>query len=165
MAKKQDINPNTLLIIGAFAIAYFGIINPLLKKLGVKQTPEGKLIDDLEKMDNKDNPFSPVFLRSLKAGSKVTLLKSDIKKALAKRIYDALGYFSDDEAAVISAFRTLKTQSQVSDLATAFGTIYKTDLFDFIKKGKGIFPQAGLNEIELNQIIQTVFALPKLTVK
>jgi hypothetical protein len=161
MAKKQTINPNLIIALGGLAIAYYGIIKPILEKIGLKQSEEGKLIEKTEKKPNKENPFSPTFLRSLKPGSKVSLLKSEAKKNLAKRIYDAMGYFSDDEAAVISAFRILKTQSQVADLATYFSIAYKTDLLDFLRKGKGVFPQAGLNESELSEILNIVNNLPK----
>lgn len=165
MAQKQDINPNLVFALGGLAIAYYGIIKPLIEKLGLKDSKEEKTVKKFEELENKDNPFSPVFLRNLKTGSSVTLLKSDVKKSLAKRIYDAMGYLSDDEAAVISVFRILKTQSQVSDLSTYFSSVYKTDLFDFLKKGKGMFPQAGLNDLELVQIINTVMNLPKQIVK
>lgn len=165
MAKKQDINTNLVIAFGGLAFAYFAIFKPLFEKLGIKESKEGKTVKEIEERENKDNPFSPAFLRNLKAGTKVTLLKSDIKRDLAKRIYDSLGYFSDNEAAVVSVFRTLKTQSQVSDLATTFNTIYKTDLLNFLQRGKGYLPQAGLNEKELSAIITIVDKLPKLTVK
>ena len=165
MAKKQEINPNVLLAVGAIAIAYFGVFKPLFEKLGLKESKEGKAIKELESRDNKNNPFSPVFLRNLKAGTKISLLKLEAKNNLAKRIYNAMGYFSDDEAAIISVFRTLKTQSQVADLSQYFNSIYKTDLLDFLKRGKGYFPQSGLNESELTQIIKIVDSLPKLIAK
>ena len=78
-----------------------------------------------------------------------------------QQIYDALGYVTDDEAAVTSVFRQLKTKSQVSFMADQFQQKYKTDLLQFLKNGKGVLPQAGLNNDELSTIINIVNRLPK----
>ena len=161
MAQKQQINPNTLLIIGGIAVLYFGLINPLLKKIGLKKSESDKNVDDFEKLPNADNPFSPVFLRKIKPGTKIKLITQANKEIYAKKIYNALGYFTDNEAEVLGVFKNLKTQTQVSDLATYFQIKYNQDLFTFLKKGKGIMPEAGLNSEELSQIISLVNSLPK----
>jgi hypothetical protein len=57
-------------------------------------------------------------------------------------------------------FRQLKYKTQVSWLADIFQQNYKTDLFDFLKNGKGTLWQAGLNSDELNEIINLVNKLP-----
>jgi hypothetical protein len=146
---------------GGFALLYFGVIRPILKKLSIVPTPQTKIVEDLTKLANKDNPFSPVFLRSIKGGTPLTLLKVASSTQLVKNIYDAMGYFSDDEAAVFSAFKSLKTQAQCSQISTEFVKTHQVDMIEFLKKGKGVFPQAGLNDVELADIIQTVLKLPK----
>ncbi len=80
----------------------------------------------------------------------------------SEKIYDALGYFTDDEAAILGVFRSLKTQSQVSYLSDSFYQRYNISLLDFLQRGKNQYnPASGLNSEELNTIIQIVNNLPK----
>ena len=76
------------------------------------------IVDSQSNLSNADNPFSPVFWK--KAGAGALLIKKELALQLSKRIYDAMGYLSDDESEVYSVFRTLKSQSQVSFLSDAF---------------------------------------------
>jgi hypothetical protein len=158
---KKD-NQQLLIYGGGLAILYFGIIRPILKKVGIQQSAQDiqqqQLINNTSITDNSSNPFSPLFWK--KGGNGTQLLTVSYASSLAKRIYDAMGYFTDDEAAVISVFRLLKTKSQVSWLSDIFQKQYKTDLFNFLRKGKGLLPQAGLNDNELSEIITIVQKLP-----
>ena len=159
--KKTD--QQFLMYAGSLAIVYFGVLRPLLTKLGIQQTQqeqqESQTVSIYTQASNAKNPFSPAFYKSAPSGA--YLLTVSYASDLAKRIYDALGYFSDDEAAVTSVFRLMQSQSQVSFLCDIFQKKYGTDLIDFLRKGKGIMPQAGLNDTELNEILQIVKKLPK----
>lgn len=146
---------------GGIALLYFGVLRPVLQKLGIVATAQSKVVTAMQNVPNADNPFSPVFLRSIKGGTPLTLLKVASATQLVKNIYDAMGYFTDDEAAVFSAFKSLKTQAQCSQIATEFLKTHQVDMLEFLKKGKGVFPQAGLNDVELAEIVQTVLKLPK----
>ena len=158
--KKED--KQLFIYAGGIAILYFGILRPILTKLGIQQTAaeqqEQTQVTQTSTGQNAKNPFSPVFW--INAPSGAALLTVAVATDLADRIYNGMGYFYDDEAAIISVFRLLKTKSQVSWLADVFQKKYKTDLFDFLRKGKGIMYQAGLNNNELNQIISIVNKLP-----
>ena len=155
--KKED--KQLLLYGGGLIIAYFGLIRPILKKVGIVNSANDQLVNNYSNIANAANPFSPIFWKQGGAGT--SLIKVAATEALAARIYDAMGYFTDDEAAVYSVFRTLKTQSQVSWLADIFQKKYGSDLFTFLQKGKGILPEAGLNSDEIAVIINLVNKLPK----
>jgi hypothetical protein len=156
---KQD--NQKLLINGAIiVVAYFGIIRPILTKLGIQKTDSDRLVDRQENLPNNQNAFSPTFYKT--GGSGTLLLTMAVKQNLAKRIYDALGVFSDDESAIFSVFRQLKSQSQVSYLAEYFGQKYKSDLLDYLKRGYSSFnPASGLSAEELQIVLNIVNNLPK----
>ena len=129
--KKDD----QKLIIGlaAVAVGYFGIIRPILRKVGIQRSAseqqQEQSVQQILTAPNKANPFSPVFYQTKEAQTaRAILLRVADATILADRIYNALGYFYDDEAAAIAVFRTLKTQSQVSFLSDIFQRKYKTDL-------------------------------------
>jgi hypothetical protein len=77
--------------------------------------------------------FSPSFLKKAPIGSKVVLLTSASANAKAKRIYDAIGIFTDNENEIVGAFNDLTTKSQVSFLAQAFKNLYSQDLLNFLR--------------------------------
>lgn len=156
--KKQD---QDLLIKGVvITLAYFGVVKPILKKLGIVKSSEDLLVDAQTNIPNKENPFSSLFYKSAPAGAK--LLTVAAANMYAKRIYDAMGYTYDDEAAIYSVFRSLAAQSQVSFLSERFRINYGVDLLEFLKKGKNQFnPASGLNNDELAIVINIVNKLPK----
>ena len=138
---------------------YFFAIRPLLQKFGVVKTAEDKLVDAQTNLGNNQNAFSPVFYKSGPAGTK--LLTYSGSADLAKRIYEAMGNFTDDEAAVYSVFRMLKTKSQVSFLSERFASIYGVDLLEYLKRGRNQFnPASGLNSDELAVVLNIVNKLP-----
>lgn len=150
MAKKD----NTFQTILIFGGAYFLVLLPILKKLGI--------VSESQKSPAND-PFSgSAFLSNVPSGT--LLLTSAAAKNYADTIYDAFGFFGDDEAAVIGVFRQLKTQSQVASLAKRFNELYKKDLLQFLRDGKqGIQKTywSGLSESVINQIKDLVNKKPK----
>jgi hypothetical protein len=155
MAKQDD--SKLLLYGGGLLIVYFGILRPLLEKLGIARSQADQQVINQQNLPNNKNPFSPVYWKTI-PGAKLITKNSTI--SLAKRIYEAMGFFSDDEPAVYSVFSQLKYKTQVSWLSDIFQQNYKMDLLDFLKRGKGQLPQAGLNSDELQQILNIVNALP-----
>lgn len=55
-------------------------------------------------------------------------LTQSVAEELAERIDDAFGYFDDDEAEIEGVFRSLKYQTQVSQIAYYYNKEYKRDL-------------------------------------
>jgi len=142
---------------GGLLIVYFGILRPILEKFGLATSQAEQQVINQQNLPNNKNAFSPVYWKTI---PNAKLITRNYTNGLCKRIYDAMGFFSDDEPAVFSVFAQLKYKTQVSWLADVFQQNYKIDLLDFLKRGKGQLPQAGLNSDELQQIINIVNALP-----
>jgi hypothetical protein len=72
---KQD-NQKLIIYGGAVLLAYFGVLKPILNKLGITKSKEAKTIEEQENKTNKENPFSPVFYKLAPSGSKLLTNKS-----------------------------------------------------------------------------------------
>jgi hypothetical protein len=108
------------------------------------------------------NPFAfRSFMGSIPKGTTVIYFTTATATQIAQDIYSAFGYFTDDETAVLNAFRKFKTQAQVAQVAQIFSTRYKTDLLQYLKQGYGPLPQAGLSDEEYQTVLKLVNALPK----
>lgn len=155
MAKQDD--SKILLYGGGLLIVYFGILRPLLEKLGIATSAAEQTINTQTTVQNQKNPFSPVYWKTI---PNATLITKNATIGLCQRIYNAMGYFTDNESEIFSVFNQMKYKTQVSWLADIFQQQYKIDLFDFLRRGKGTLPQAGLSDTELQQIINQVNKLP-----
>ena len=51
---------------------------------------------------------------------------------LVEQLWDATGYFNDDEEAIYGVFRSLKTKSQVAFLAKRFFELKGQDLYNYL---------------------------------
>jgi len=158
MAAKQPlIDKQTGLILAGGALLYLGVLNPLLKFLGLKDNEDEKAVENVITNGGSDNPFNPSFYKAAPAGAKLITVAS--AKQLAAIIYNAFGAFNDDEDAVFGVFRALGYQSQVSFLADIFQQTYKVDLLKYLLGGN--WPQDRLSAEDVNQIIQIVRSKPK----
>lgn len=149
-------NNDTVLILAAIGVGYFAVIQPLLIKLGIKNSKEEKDIEDQGNRPNQDNPFSPIFYKSRNC----TIITRASADKFAKEIYDALGFWGDNEDQVINVFRQLKSKCQVSFLADVFAQNYKKDLYTFLRDGaqsSGFW--GGLSDTDLNTVIKLVNSL------
>jgi len=77
-----------------------------------------------------------------KAGDKITEINA--ARRLAKIVYDAKGYFTEDENAVFGVFSAFRYKTQVSHLAKVFFDMYKKDLRSYILE--------TLNESEIERL-------------
>ena len=163
MAKKSD--NEIFLTLGILALAYFGVINPLLKKIGIKKTEEEKQEDvnikEAETGGASSNPFDPNFWKS--GPERLLLTTAEVtKRADAIWNCSAPNYFyQDNEACIMGAITTLKTQTQVSYLSDFFQKKYQVSLIKFLKTGRTSAPWAGLSDSELNEVIANVKNKPK----
>ena len=139
------VDGGTILLVGGIAAGlYFGVFDPILKALGVKDSAEDKKAKDLGNAE----AFNPSYWRTGGAG---TLVITDAgARAYAKVIYDSHGFFNDDEDKVRGVFRQLRTKSQVSYLADKFYQIYNKGLFDYLKTFLGSSDLSAISDIVRN---------------
>lgn len=148
-------NAVPLLILAGGAIAIFKIIIPLINSV---KNPTGSLnpFADSEQ-DKKDkeavnvtkneNFFDPTYYQDIMKSNYCLILTPSGQKTYAKIIYDAKGYFNDDEAAIYGVFRALKCKTQISSLAKGFFDMYKTDLYAFLENVFNLEELGQLSEI------------------
>jgi len=89
--------------------------------------------------------FSPQYIYALKKawakkypkkvwnGREQLKFDSDAYKKFADTLYNAKGFFKDDENSVLDIFRNLQTQLQVSQVALFFSFFYKKDMLAYMK--------------------------------
>jgi hypothetical protein len=143
------------ILIGGGAIAYFGIVKPVLQKLGILNDAADNLVNNTLSQSGNQNPFDPNFYKS--KGACLILRNSDADN-YANIIYNAFGGFNDDEDAATGVFRVLKTQTQCSYLAERFQYLFNQDLLTFLKGGW--WPQDRMSNTELANIISIVKGKP-----
>ena len=142
-----------LLIAGGIVGAYVFIVNPLMKKLGLKTSA-----NVIRAQTDPGSPFNPNMWRKV---SGAMLLTRATTETLAKRIYDAFGLFQDDFNAVMSAIKFCKYKTQISWLSDIFQQKYSADMFTFLTNGGGILPWDGLSDAQMQQVLNYVNNLPK----
>lgn len=157
--QKQDQLIQYLVLVAA---GYFLVINPILKKLGIKKS-EIETAPDTTKPSN--NVWSGnAFLKNLKRP--YPILTDGSSNKLSQQIYDALPTFGiDDSSTIIGIFRSLQTKSQIAYLAEYFRNKYKYDLFEYLKRGRvrDIFwssTTSGLASDNIKTILTIVNAKP-----
>lgn len=151
--KVSGINPtaekiltNVVLIGGT----YFLIAKPLLTKLGILDSQD--TIDLDNESTNSLSPWNPNFWKT--GGANTLILTNSAALNLIRQINGAIDIFNDDEAAIIAAFRSLRTQSQLSYLASLYTYDDKpSDLFQTMRD--------VLSDAELNSINKYIMTLPK----
>lgn len=154
----SSFNVNKLIVnLGLTAFAYFGVVNPLLKKIGIKDDAQDKrnnnLISDLENQPANKNYFNPNYYKQ-RVNNKVAMVFTPASgDMLAKKIYDSAGFFNDNESEIYGAFRQCRFKAQVSFIAARFYLLYKKDLYLWLKKD--VF-----NESEMISLLNITDPLP-----
>ncbi len=131
MAAKQTTNkidPNLLLIGGGAALFYFGVMDPLLKAIGLKDDKEDKEADkELETAETSPGWDPKYYLQNRGKGYRV--LTADSAIFLADEIAEARGWFNDDEERIYSAFRMIGDHFQLAQVSDAYILKYRSDLY------------------------------------
>lgn len=147
MATEKN-NATPFVIAGVSLLAYFGVLRPLLQKLGVTET---------EKTELNNNAtlwlaWQPNFTSLASAG--LAPITGAQAVAYAKVIKDAIGgFFGDDkEPQIFGAIKSLKNALQLSEVCAAFQSLYKSDMYSELK--------AALSESELYELNLIVKKLP-----
>jgi acyl-CoA-binding protein len=85
-----------------------------------------KLVDNLDIFNYQK------WIETKKKYPKAIQLSSSEIIALVDRIYNAKGYFNDDENAVYTVFQTIPYQSVVGQLSVAFQNKYNVSLINYL---------------------------------
>jgi len=146
--KKQSIDPNVVIKYGVTLAGLF-IVYKIAQKIGLLPSAEGKAEQqNLQALEASTVWDYNKFLSSLPGGA--LLLTQAGAAAYVNDLWNATGYFNDDEEAIYGVFRAMKTQSQIAALAKRFNQIKNKDLYSYLRdylndkellKVKGIIDQ------------------------
>lgn len=124
------INPQIVLY-GLLIIVVLWIIYLLMKRIGLIKTQADikEVKERTEAVQNLENSkyFDPNLYKQTSYGY-AHLLPSTTANYYAKEIKSSWGWFNDDEERVYSAFRSLTSKIQISQVADAYAQLYKSDL-------------------------------------
>lgn len=163
--KISEKSTDLIIKLSLIVVAYFLFAKPILNFLGI--TKSGKDRQRQKELENPDSPFKITYWQKFNpnayspAGVKLTQQRKKELLQVAMQIYNAFGYFYDEEAEVAAAFYRLKTKAEVSIVAFIFQDNYKKDLLSYLGDGKGYMPQNGLSDYDISIIINYVNKLPK----
>lgn len=146
-------NKATLYVAGGVVILLilenFGLINIFKTKDERTEEKEESEIKKVAKQVSKDqNLWSTTFWK-LSPTKQYTSSQAD---NLADHIWNAFGLFNDDEAKIFGVFRTIKFQTNVSQIADSFSKRYARDLLSEL--------QDRLSEKEMNQVYEIISQKP-----
>jgi hypothetical protein len=148
---KNKIDHNTLIKAG-ISLAGLFIVYRLLQKTGLLPSAEStQAAQNLQQLESASVWDYNKFLGTLPAGA--LLLTQNGAAAYVDDLWNATGYFNDDEQAIYGVFRAMKTQSQISALAKRFNQLKAQDLYSYLKN--------YLNEEELLTVKKIIDQKPK----
>jgi hypothetical protein len=176
---KKNVDYKPYIIGGVALLAYFGIVRPVLKKIGIVSTADTKAVQKFEELPAEQNPFNPKYFDywyqryrrmlgnedhfdSYKNLDKLFQnTKIPIKLLLLQQYSDCFGYFYDDEDQIFSYFGI----NFADKLSVAYFSKFcyertGKDFFTFLKVGKDVLPSNGLNDAELAKIIRMLKSFP-----
>ena len=114
----------------AVVVIYFGILNPLLKQLGIKDDKADKKASDKNFKESEKNYWTLEYWKNAKQRPSISESQAD---DIAEQIYDANSWYNDNEESVGNAFRKMNmNKSNVSLVADRFSHLYKEDLYGYL---------------------------------
>lgn len=150
------------LYIGGAWLGWKYALSPLLETLGLKdskaEVDAEKLRQEVENASGSKDYWNPNWWNlpvdqfPIKGVKSVQLLTQAAAKDSVNKLWDATGFFNDDEEAIYAVFRSLKYKSQVSFLAYWFNALKGKDLYQWLRD--------YLNDKELNVVLQITQKMP-----
>ena len=144
-----------ILPVGLVAIAYaaaskFGLVPSAESK---KQESDAQQLDSFDAF-SRNYTKDYIKQKQSRKGQQfnVQLLTTPKAEAIAVQLKKSKGIFNDDETAVYSAMKFVKTKSQLSQVATVFNKLTSQDLTAYL--------QSFMSEKELARIYEIVKNLP-----
>jgi hypothetical protein len=102
--------------------------------VGIFQTPQEIQEEQQLQTTLSSNYWLPKFYKDyLSRYSKVIILTPEAKKRLSDKLWDAKGWYNDDEDAVYAVFREMNYQTSLSSLADYFLSYKGKDLLTWLK--------------------------------
>lgn len=156
--KNQKIDYNILILAGVvIGVVYLfrkigSAGSGILSGLGITNTEQENEILTQFQSENYWN-FNE-FLSTIPAGG--LLLTQNYAANLVNQLWDATGFFNDDEETIYGVFRSLKTKSQVAALAKKFYELKGQDLYSYLKN--------YLNDSEMLTLAGIIDGKPKYNI-
>lgn len=139
---KNQIDPNTIIKAGVTLAGLF-IVYKIAQKVGLVPTAASNAAQqNLQQLETASYWDYNKFLSSLPGGA--LLLTQAGAAAYVDDLWDATGYFNDDEEKIYGVFRAMRTKSQVAALAKRFNQLKSKDLYSYLSE--------YLNESELLKV-------------
>ncbi|MEO5889737.1 MAG: hypothetical protein ABIQ31_05755 [Ferruginibacter sp.] len=150
-----------LLGAGLLAILYYGIIRPVTDKIGLTQTQKEKELDAAAEIAGNNPGWDPNFWIAYPKKHPGTYYIANASKltAWANQIYKAWGLVNDDEQAIYSVFRLVRSQIELSALCAKYNELYKQDLLLRLRC-PWYYLKDGLDISEFQEISKIVNKLP-----
>ena len=127
---KNQIYPNTLIKAGV-TLAGLYIVFKIAQKVGViPSAASNQAQQNLQQLETASYWDYNKFLSTVPAGA--LLLTQAGAAAYVDDLYDATGFFNDDEDKIYGVFRAMKTKSQVAALAKRFNQLKSKDLYSYL---------------------------------
>ena len=118
-----------VVVVGVLALAYFGVIKPILEAVNVIDTKEEKKgKKDSAKLSRKQ-VLSPSLYRDNKGKVTITSGQANTK---ATSVYDGKGTVWDDESMGVGAITSAGSLVNISYIAHAFNNVYGKDMASYL---------------------------------
>jgi len=129
---KNQIDPNTIIKAGVTLAGLF-IVYKIAQKVGLVPTAASNAAQqNLQQLETASYWDYNKFLSSLPGGA--LLLTQAGAAAYVDDLWDATGYFNDDEEKIFGVFRAMRTKSQVAALAKRFNQLKSKDLYSYLSE-------------------------------
>jgi hypothetical protein len=119
--------------IAVLAVAYFGIIKPILNAVGLTSSKEDRQTGNIQEDLTQEQVLSPLLYNQNK--NKVTITSSKANTS-AVNIYEAkwggTWGLSDKEEMAVGAITSAGSLVNVSYIASVFQNLYKKDLYTYL---------------------------------
>lgn len=136
------------------------IVTTVTESLGLTTSSDKALVN--EQYDSGLSPLSSssFSVMQAKAPASAQLHSVGWMDPYISKLWDAMGFFFDEDDDAISVFGVFSTQYQVAYFAKRFNDVKGKDLFYWMRKSDTLFAQ-GFKAATVAEIVRKVNALPK----
>ena len=115
-----------LLLLGGFGFGVKNLLNPTAEEDKSQDLRRRDLLKQLREI------LASGYYETLKKSGSLPILNPAKLEKLATQIFNSMGFFNDDEAAINSAFQQLNSKFEAWALASTFNKKFNNDLFSFL---------------------------------